>query len=70
MFVPAKTPAAIVARMHMEVARVVHLPEVKQKLLEQGADPVGSSPEELARVVRTELKNWATVIREAGIKAE
>ncbi len=70
MFAPANTPAAIVARMQREVARVVHLPEVKQKLLEQGADPVGSSAEELERVVRNELKNWATVIRDAGIKAE
>src|SRR5262245_15317543 len=63
LFAPAKTPAAVVSRMHKEVARVVQLPEVKQRLLEQGADPVGSSPDELERVVRTELKNWATVIR-------
>ncbi len=52
MFAPAKTPAAIVERMQKEVARVVHLPEVKQKLLAQSADPVGSSPEELERVVK------------------
>jgi tripartite-type tricarboxylate transporter receptor subunit TctC len=70
MFAPAKTPAAIVSRMHKEIARVVHLPEVKQKLIEQGADPVGGSPEELESVVRTELKTWAAVIRAAGIKPE
>jgi len=70
MFAPAKTPEPIVARMQKEVVRVLQLPEVKQKLLEQSADPVGSSPEELARVVRTELKRWAEVIRQAGIKAE
>jgi tripartite-type tricarboxylate transporter receptor subunit TctC len=70
MFAPSKTPAAIVARMQKEIARVVHLPEVKQKLVDQGADPVGSSPEELERVVRTELKSWAAVIRDAGIKPE
>jgi tripartite-type tricarboxylate transporter receptor subunit TctC len=70
MFAPAKTPAAIVARMQKDVARVVHLPEVKQKLLEQGADAVGSSPEELDRVVKSELKRWAAVIRDAGIKLE
>jgi tripartite-type tricarboxylate transporter receptor subunit TctC len=70
MFAPAKTPAAIVARMQKELARVVHLPEVKQRLIEQGADPVGSSPEELDRVVKSELKSWAAVIREAGIKPE
>ena len=70
MFAPAKTPAAMVERMQKEVARVVHLPEVEQRLLEQGADPVGSSPDELERVVRTELKSWAAVIRDAGIKPE
>jgi len=70
MFAPAKTPEPIVARMQTEVARVVHLPEVKQKLLEQSADPVGSTPEELERVVRAELKRWAAVIHEAGIKRE
>src|SRR5215831_18904649 len=63
MFAPAKTPAAIIARMQKEVARVVQLPDVRQRLLEQGADPVGSSPDALDRVVRTELKNWAAVIR-------
>src|SRR5260221_7570178 len=70
IFAPAKTPAAIVARMHKEVVRVLHLPEVKQRLLEQSADPVGSSPEELGRVVSAELKSWASVIRQAGIKAD
>ena len=70
MFAPAKTPAAIVARMQKEIARVVHLAEVKQKLIGQGADPVGSSPEELERVVKSELKSWAAVIRDAGIKPE
>ena len=70
MFAPAKTPAAIIERMHKEVARVVQLPEVRQKLIEQGADPVGSTPEELDRVVKSELKNWAAVIRAAGIKPE
>lgn len=70
IFAPAKTPAAIVARMQKEIARVVHLPEVKQKLIEQGVDPVGGSSEELERVVKSELKTWAAVIRDAGIKAE
>ena len=70
MFAPARTPAAIVERMQKEVARVVHLPEVKRELLAQSADPVGSGPEELERVVRAELKSWAAVIHEAGIKPE
>jgi len=70
IFAPAKTPPAAVARMQKEVARTVHVPEVKQKLIEQGGDPVGSSSEALDRVVRDELKRWAEVIRAAGIKLE
>ena len=70
LFAPAGTPEPIVARMQKEVARVVRLAEVRQRLLEQTADPVGSTPEELGRVVSTELKRWPDVIRRAGIKAE
>jgi tripartite-type tricarboxylate transporter receptor subunit TctC len=70
IFAPAKTPPAVVARMQKDAARVVHLPDVKQKLLEQGADSVGSTPEELDKVVKAELKRWADVIRDAGIKLE
>jgi tripartite-type tricarboxylate transporter receptor subunit TctC len=70
MFAPARTPPAIVARMQKEAAGVVRLPDVKQKLLEQGADSVGSTSEALDRVVRAELKRWADVISAAGIKLE
>jgi len=70
MFAPAKTPPEIVARMQKEIARAVQLPDVKPKLLEQGADPVGSTPEELDRVVKSELRRWAEVIREAKIKLD
>ena len=70
MFAPAKTPPAIIARMQREVARVIEMPDVKQKLLEQGGDTVGSSPEALERVVKGELKKWAELIRDAKIKPE
>jgi tripartite-type tricarboxylate transporter receptor subunit TctC len=70
MFAPAKTPAPIVSRMQKEVARVIQLPDVKQKLLEQGGDTVGSTPEVLDKVVKSELHRWAEVIRDAHIKVE
>jgi len=70
MFAPAKTPEPIIARMYKEVARVVQLPDVKQKLVEQSADPVGSTPQELERIVKAELKRWAEVISKAGIKGD
>ncbi|MEA3195315.1 MAG: hypothetical protein QOD26_3648 [Betaproteobacteria bacterium] len=70
LFAPAKTPGPIIARMQKAVARTIELPEVKQKLLEQGGDTVGSTPEELDRVVKTELRKWAELVRKAKIKLD
>ena len=70
MFAPAKTPSAIVARMNKEIVQAIRIPAVRQKLLEQGGDPVGSTPEELDHVVKTELRKWAEVIRDAHIKVD
>jgi len=50
--------------------RVVQLPDVRAKLIEQTGNPVASSPEELERVVKAELKKWTQVIQAAGIKPE
>ncbi len=70
VFAPAKTPPAAIARMQEEIARVIRHPDVKQKLLEQGGDVVGSEPEALDRVVKKELKKWAELVRAANIKVE
>src|SRR5437016_1509614 len=67
MFAPARTPPAIVARMQTEIAHALEQPTIRQKLLEQGGDPVGSTPEHLDRVVKAELRKWAELIREAHI---
>jgi tripartite-type tricarboxylate transporter receptor subunit TctC len=70
VFAPAKTPLPIVKRMRDELAKVVNLPEIRERLLEQGADAVGSTPEELGRVVTSELAKWAPLIRDAKIRPE
>jgi tripartite-type tricarboxylate transporter receptor subunit TctC len=70
MFAPAKTAPAVIARMQKEIARVVQLPDVRAKLIEQTGNPVASSPEELERVVKSELKKWAELVRDAKIKPE
>jgi tripartite-type tricarboxylate transporter receptor subunit TctC len=49
---------------------VVNLPEIRERLLEQGADGVGSTPEELGRIVTAELAKWAPLIKEANIRPE
>ncbi|HEU5178380.1 MAG TPA: tripartite tricarboxylate transporter substrate binding protein [Burkholderiales bacterium] len=70
LFAPARTPPAIVAKMQKAVAQTIQLPDVKQKLLEQGADTVGSSPEYLGQVVKKELAKWPDVIKAAKIRVD
>ena len=70
LFAPAKTSPAIVAKMQTAIVKTIQLPDVKQKLLEQGADTVGSSPEHLGQVVKKELAKWPEVIRAAHIRVD
>jgi tripartite-type tricarboxylate transporter receptor subunit TctC len=67
-FVPAKTPAAIVARLQREVARVVQTPEVRERFAGMGLDPVGGSSEDLGRRVARDIEKWTAVARAANIK--
>jgi tripartite-type tricarboxylate transporter receptor subunit TctC len=67
-FAPAKTPQAIVARWQKEVARVVRTPEVRERFAAMGLEPVGGTPEELARAVARDLERYKAVARAANIK--
>ena len=68
LLVPAGTPKAIVDQLAKETARIVHLPDVAEKLRAIGYVPVGSTPEEFAALIKSEIAKWEKVIREAGIK--
>lgn len=70
LYAPAKTPAAIVSRLHQEVANVLGRPDIREKLLNAGVVVVASSPEALARAMRLEMDRMRKVIRAAGIRAE
>jgi len=67
-FAPAKTPSAIVARLQKEVARVVHTAEVKERFAQMGLDPVGGTPDELAKIVTRDLAKYTAVAKAANIK--
>jgi tripartite-type tricarboxylate transporter receptor subunit TctC len=67
---PAATPRDIITKLHTGVVRALQNPEVRQRLLNDGAEPVGSSPEEFAAYLRSETTKWAQVIKAAGIKPE
>jgi tripartite-type tricarboxylate transporter receptor subunit TctC len=70
VFAPAGTPNAIIDRMQATIAQIVHRPDVRKKLLDQGGDSVGGTSEELDRIVRREIDKWSELIRDAGIKAD
>jgi len=70
LFVPAGTPAPIVKRLNDEVARAVRLPDVRERLIALGVDPVGGTPEELARVLARDLEKWTAVAKAANIKSD
>lgn len=67
---PAKTPRAIIDRLHAEIIRALNSPDLKSRLIEAGADPVGSTPEEYTAFIKAEIAKWAKVISAAGIKGE
>ena len=69
-FVPAKTPAPIVARMHADTAALLAEPALKDQLEKLGVMVVGSTPQALATQLKSEIDKWAPIIRENRIKAE
>jgi tripartite-type tricarboxylate transporter receptor subunit TctC len=69
-YAPAGTPAEIVNRMQREIAAVVAEPAVAEKMIAQGQTPVGSTPEELAKVLARETPIWADLIQQSGAKVE
>lgn len=67
LVMPAKTPDNIVHLVGRECDRIVHLPEVAEKLRKLGSDPVGGSPEELAAFLKAERPKWEAAIKAAKI---
>jgi len=70
LFVPAKTPPEVVAKINAETARILNSPEVKARLVPQGMDLATGTPADLARIIREDHARWGRVMREAGIRAE
>lgn len=67
LVVPARTPAAIIDRLHAELVKALQNPEVVERAKELGAEPVGSTPREAAAFLKNEIARWAKVSKEARI---
>jgi tripartite-type tricarboxylate transporter receptor subunit TctC len=70
VFVPAKTPKPIVDRLNSELLKALKQPDVRQRFASIGAEVVGSSPDELAKYVKSETIRWAKVVRDRNITSD
>ena len=67
---PAKTPREVVARLHSVAVRALQIPELRERLRQDGADAVGNNTAEFSAIVRADLERWRKQVRDAGIRAE
>ena len=70
VLVPARTPPAIIHKLHAEIVKDLKLPDVLERITALGFEPVGNTPEEFGLFLKAELAKWAKVARELGAKAE
>ena len=70
LLAPAGTPKATVAKLAAETTRILALPDVRERMLAAGVEPVGGTPEQYAAFIGTEMVKWAKVAKDAGIQPE
>jgi tripartite-type tricarboxylate transporter receptor subunit TctC len=68
VFAPAGTPKDVVAKINGELVRMLNVPEIRRRISQEGADPVGSTPEAFATRVKNEITKWTKVIKTSGIQ--
>jgi len=66
---PADMPSDIAWKLQGEIARMLNVPDIRDRLIKEGADPVGSTPDEFAAYIRAETAKWAKVVKASGAKA-
>jgi tripartite-type tricarboxylate transporter receptor subunit TctC len=67
VFAPAGTPQDVILKINGEIVRMLRTPEVRERMSHEGADPVGSTPEEFSRRVSSELVKWSKLIKDIGM---
>ncbi len=70
LFAPAKTPSSIVNALHSATIKALQTQDIKEKMEAQGAEPVGSSPDEFKAFVKAEIDKWEQVIIKSGTRVD
>jgi tripartite-type tricarboxylate transporter receptor subunit TctC len=70
VFAPRETPKRVVAKLSAEIEKIVHLPDIRDKMVQLGAEPRHMSPEQLTSFVAVESPKWGELIRESGASAD
>ena len=67
---PAGTPRDIVVKLNGELVRILNLQDVRERMESEGLDPAGTSPEQFANYIRSEIQKWSRVVQRAGAKVD
>jgi tripartite-type tricarboxylate transporter receptor subunit TctC len=67
---PAATPKDVIARLNAEFNKALQQPELRKKLGDEGADPVGGTPEQFAALIKTDIARWGKVVKDAGVRID
>jgi tripartite-type tricarboxylate transporter receptor subunit TctC len=70
LLAPARTPAAIVTKLHAELTKVLEMPEIKAQLANQSIEPAKSTPDEFALFIKSELAKWSKVVKQSGMRVD
>jgi tripartite-type tricarboxylate transporter receptor subunit TctC len=67
---PAGTPPEIITRLNGEIRRALNHPEMRQRLITEAFEPIGSTPEYLANYIKSEIVRWAAFVKASGMKVD
>jgi tripartite-type tricarboxylate transporter receptor subunit TctC len=67
---PARLPKPIVTRLHDELVRILNRPDIRERIVADGSEPAGTTPEEFRRFMLADLAKWAKLVKESGAKLD
>jgi tripartite-type tricarboxylate transporter receptor subunit TctC len=67
---PAKTPQPIVNKLATEITRIIRTPEMSQRLVEMGVDPMGGTPQDFGKLIHSEIRRFGKAVKDSGAKAD